>query len=49
MDDEACAIVLDPPLKHTPDEKIFRAAQGCPVDAVVVHDRTTGKQLWPEE
>jgi ferredoxin len=49
MDDEACAIVLDPPLKHTSDEKILEAARACPVDAVVVHDRTSSKQLWPEE
>jgi len=49
MDDEACAIVLQPFLKATPDEKILRAAQGCPVDAVILRDKATGNQVWPEQ
>ena len=48
MDDDACAIVLDPPLRPTPDEKILRAAKVCPVDAIILREKATGKQLVPE-
>ena len=48
MDDDACAIVIDPPLRATPDEKIHRAATVCPVDAIILRDRETGEQVVPE-
>lgn len=47
MDDDACAIVLDPPVRPTTDEKIFRAATVCPVDAIIIKDRASGEQLHP--
>ena len=48
MDDDAVAIIFTPFLKPTPDEKILAAAQACPVDAVVLKDKATGEQVWPE-
>lgn len=47
MDDDACAIVLDPPIRPTTDENILRAAIVCPVDAIIIKDRATGEQLHP--
>ena len=47
MDDDACAIIINPPLRPTPDEKIYRAAKVCPVDAIVLRDKETGEQLIP--
>ena len=47
MDDDACAIILDPPIRPTPDEKILRAAKVCPVDAIILKVKATGEQLVP--
>ena len=47
FDDEDKAIVFDPQGDH--DEDILCAAQGCPTDAIVIIDRQTGQQIWPEE
>ncbi len=49
MDDDACAIVLDPFVRPTPDEKILRAVQACPVDAIILREKGTEKQIWPKE
>jgi ferredoxin len=47
MDGEDIAVILDP--QGDDDDTILAAAQGCPVDAIVLIDPRTGKQVWPEE
>jgi ferredoxin len=47
MDDEDIAVVKDPE-GNTPDE-ILAAAQGCPTDAITLHDAESGEKVWPEE
>ncbi len=47
MDDENIAVVKDPP--GDDEETIVNAARSCPVDAIIVIDEETGKQLYPEE
>lgn len=44
LDDEGKAIVLT--LDGTNDQTILEAAKSCPVNAIIVKDKT-GKQLWP--
>ncbi len=48
MDDEACVIVIDPPLRATPDEKIRRAVEACPVDAIILREKESGNQIYPK-
>ena len=47
MDDENIAIITNVD-GHT-DEEILQAAQVCPVDAIILTDKDTGKKAWPEE
>jgi ferredoxin len=47
MDDEDKAVVLE---SSTDDrETILEAARNCPVDAIIVTDKETGEQLYPED
>lgn len=46
MDDEDIAVVIDP--TGDDDDAVFAAAQGCPVDAIVLIDEATGERVWPE-
>ena len=47
MDDEDIAVVKDP--EGDSPEDILAAAQGCPTDAITLHDEETGEKVWPEE
>ncbi len=29
------------------EEEVFRAAEACPVDAIIIYDAETGEQLYP--
>ncbi len=29
------------------EDEIFRAAEACPVDAIIIYDAETGEQLYP--
>jgi ferredoxin len=44
LDTEAKAIVIDP--MATDDQTIIAAAQSCPVQAIILIDKT-GKQIFP--
>lgn len=44
MDDENKAYIVDP--KGADDETILLAAQGCPVQAIIIYDEE-GKQVYP--
>jgi ferredoxin len=46
LDDQQKAVILDP-AGDTP-ENILMAAQSCPTKAVILEDRESGKQVWPE-
>jgi ferredoxin len=46
LDDQQKAKILDP-AGDTPDN-ILMAAQSCPTKAIILVDRETGKQVWPE-
>ncbi|MCL4359799.1 ferredoxin [Patescibacteria group bacterium] len=46
LDDEAKAIILDTAEEES-DEILIEAAKGCPVMAIFVVDKKTGKQLFP--
>ena len=47
MDDEDIAVVKDP--EGDSPEDVLTAAQGCPTDAIILHDENTGEKIWPEE
>jgi ferredoxin len=47
LDDEQKAVVKNPP--GDTKDAIIEAASNCPVDAIKVEDKKTGKQLWPEQ
>ena len=47
LDDEGIAIILNP--QGDDDDAVFAAAEGCPTEAVVLKDKATGAQVWPEE
>ena len=46
IDEEGIAILLD--ADGDDDDAVYAAAEGCPVEAVVLKDRDTGEQVWPE-
>lgn len=46
MDDENIAVVTNAD-GHT-DEEILQAAQVCPVDAIILTEKDSGKKVWPE-
>ncbi len=46
LDDGDIAIVIDPAGDDA--ASVLAAAQGCPVDAIVLIDPTTGQRVWPE-
>lgn len=46
MDDESIAKVSNAD-GNTPEE-ILAAAQCCPVDAIILHDASTGEKVWPQ-
>jgi ferredoxin len=45
LDQENKAIVIDP--DGDTDDIILMAARSCPVNAVIVIDKKTGKQIYP--
>lgn len=45
LDESGKAIVIDP--KGDTQEKIWEAAEGCPVSAIIIEDEETGEQLYP--
>ncbi len=45
LDNEAKAITLPSATKEN-DDSVLEAARGCPVAAIIVHDKT-GKQVFP--
>ena len=47
IDDEGIAIILS--ATGDDDDAVFAAAEGCPVEAVILTDTSTGEQVWPEE
>ncbi len=47
MDDEDKAIVKSP--VSDDKETILEAARNCPVDAIIIKDKATGEQLYPED
>jgi ferredoxin len=47
LDDESKAVLLE---NSTDDaESIIEAAKNCPLDIIVIKDKQTGKQIYPEE
>jgi ferredoxin len=47
LDDESKAVLLE---NSTDDEEsIIEAAKSCPLDIIVIKDKQTGKQIYPEE
>ena len=46
LDDEAKAIILDSVEEET-DESLLEAAKGCPVMAIILTNKKTGKQEYP--
>ena len=42
--DDVVAVVRTP---LAPDEALLRGAQACPVGAIAVIDRETGRRIWP--
>ncbi len=47
MNDDNVAFVKDAGGDN--EEAIMAAAEGCPVDAIIVVDEESGKQVYPEE
>jgi len=45
MDDEDMAVVANP--KGADEDTIWKAAESCPVDAIILEDETTGEVLYP--
>jgi len=45
MDDEEKAIVID--IHGEPDDTIWKAAESCPFDAIILEDEETGEWLYP--
>ncbi len=46
LDDDAKAIVLDDSVDT--EEDILAAAKSCPLDILLVKDKETGEQIYPE-
>jgi ferredoxin len=38
-------VIIEVPIDK--EEEIFRAAEACPVDAIIIYDAETGEQLYP--
>jgi len=38
-------VEIDLPIEK--EEEVFRAAEACPVDAIIIYDAETGEQLYP--
>lgn len=47
LDDESKATLLEN--SSDDEESIIEAAKSCPLDIIVVKDKQTGKQIYPEE
>jgi ferredoxin len=47
LDDEAKAVVL--PDSNDDEDSIIEAAKACPLDIIVVKNKETGEQIYPEE
>lgn len=47
LDDEAKAVVL--PDSNDDEDSIIEAAKACPLDIIVVKNKETGEQVYPEE
>ena len=45
LDDENKAVVTNP--KRAEDDIIWKAAESCPVDAILLEDESTGEILYP--
>jgi len=45
MDDEDMAVVVNP--KGADEDTIWKAAESCPMDAIILEDETTGEVLYP--
>jgi ferredoxin len=45
LDEEGKVYVVDP--DGADDETILMAAQACPVKAIIIFDKETGKQIYP--
>ena len=45
LDDENKALVTNP--KGAEEDVIWKAAESCPVDAVIIEDESTGEILYP--
>ena len=45
MDDEDMAVVVNP--KGTDEDTIWKAAESCPMDAIILEDEATGEVLYP--
>lgn len=47
LDEDDIAIILS--TDEDDDEEIMAAAEGCPVDAIILIDTDSGEQVWPED
>jgi len=46
LDDEAKAVIIEG-IKRDTEQKILAGAKSCPVDAIVIKDKT-GKRIYPK-
>ena len=47
LDDDSKAVLLEGSTDSR--EKILEAAETCPVDVIIIEDKTTGEKLYPTD